>query len=65
MKQLFKAIDKIDGEESFFLRYENGEVAVMMVSNVSSVQRNAHLYLTDDAERFEDAINPVLVAEWD
>lgn len=67
--KLYKAVDKLDGAVSMFLVYGGGAVAVMEwyltdSEMVYSVKVAAHHYATEPAERFNDAIDPVLVAEW-
>lgn len=67
--KLYKAIDKVDGSVSAFLIYNNGEVAVSIwvfedVGEITSAKGLAECYLRDPAERFNDAIDPVLIAEW-
>ena len=72
--KLYKAVDKLDGELCMFLVYGGGKVAVMewymtdsyMTDSemVHAVKGNADRYLTEPAERFSDAIDPVLIAEW-
>ncbi len=62
--KLFKAIDALDGTDSFFLVYPSGEVAVMHFCSVEAVKHNQSVYMKDRAERFADAIDPVLVWEW-
>lgn len=62
--KLYQAVDKLDNKESFFLVYPDQSVAVMLVTDVKTVKRNARRYLTNPSLRFDDAINPVLVEEW-
>ena len=67
--KLYKAVDKLDGDLCMFLVYENGKVAVMdwYMSDsemVRAVKSAARYYMTETAERFNDAIDPVLIAEW-
>ncbi len=62
--KLYKAIDALDGTDSFFLVYPSREVAVMLVNCVQTVKHCQDMYLKDPAERFADAIDPVLVEEW-
>lgn len=62
--KLYKAVDKLDGRESFFLVYPDNTVATMYCCSVETVRANACLHLRDPVERFNDAIDPVLIAEW-
>lgn len=67
--KLYKAVDKLDGELCMFLVYGCGKVAVMegyMTDSemVHAVKGAARYYMTEPAERFNDAIDPVLIAEW-
>lgn len=62
--KLYKAIDKLDNNETFFLVYDDGSVAPMPVCDVSVVKRNVDYYARNKASRFADAVDPVLVAEW-
>jgi len=62
--KLYQAIDKLDNTDSFFLIYPDGYVATMLACSIDTVKRNASYYLKDGAIRFKDAIDPVLVAEW-
>lgn len=67
--KLYKAVDKLDGAVTAFLVYDNGEVAASswMFSEsgeVEAAKNYASQYLRDSAERFKDAIDPVLIAEW-
>ena len=67
--KLYKAVDKLDGELCMFLVYGGGKVAVMEwympdSEMVHTVKVAAIYYVTEPAERFNDAINPVLIAEW-
>ncbi len=62
--KLFKAIDALDGTYSFFLVYPSGEVAVMLLCPIEAVKHNQSVYMKDRAERFADAIDPILVEEW-
>lgn len=65
--RLYQAVDKMDGEDSYWLVYPTGEVAVMYVGRVrlECIAINARRFLTSAPERFNDAIDPVLVKEWD
>ena len=68
--KLYKAVDELDGEPSMFLVYDNGEVAVSAWGPYSDgekarcARRLQGMYLRDSSERFKDAIDPVLIAEW-
>lgn len=67
--KLYKAVDKLDGGLCMFLVYGCGKVAVMewyMTDSemVHAVKGTARYYMTEPVERFKDAIDPVLIAEW-
>ena len=68
--KLYEAVDRLDGKKSMFLVYDNGKVAVgywRLKTGAEQEQEariNQHAYLLDPAERFNDAIDPVLIAEW-
>lgn len=68
--KLYKAVDNQDGKLSMFLVYDNGEVAVSSWGQCNNrgkercARRSQGMYLREDAERFDDAIDPVLIAEW-
>lgn len=67
--KLYKAVDSLDGAVSMFLVYGFGKVAVMEwymtdTEMVHAVKVAARYYATEPAERFNDAIDPVLIAEW-
>lgn len=68
--KLYKAVDKLDNTESMFLLYEYGKVAVSYwgelpdADKVEMVKGMVSDYLRQPAERFNDAIDPVLIAEW-
>lgn len=62
--KLYKATDKVDGCESFFLVYPDRSVAVMYPTSIDQVKRNSDFYSISDPERIADALNPVLLAEW-
>ena len=67
--KLYKAIDERDYEPAAFLVYTSGEVAVStwMFSEseeVAAAKDCADQYLRKSAKRFNDAIDPVLIAEW-
>lgn len=68
--KLYRAIDKLDNTDSSFLVRPDNRVAVS--SWTFSVEEETELakhyadkYATDSAERFKDAINPVLIAGWE
>lgn len=65
--KLYQAVDKLDGADSYWLVYPNGEVAVMYARGLAAecVHYNAPHMSKSEPERFNDAINPVLVEEWD
>lgn len=68
--KLYKAVDVVDDAMSAFLVYDNGEVAVSTwvfeasEEEVATAKSAAPHYLRAPAERFNDAIDPVLIAEW-
>ncbi|MBU8970810.1 hypothetical protein KSS88_18360 [Bacillus altitudinis] len=68
--KLYKAVDKVDGDMSAFLVYDNRKVAVSYwgelpdADKVEIVKIAASDYLREPAERFNDAVDPVLIAEW-
>lgn len=67
--KLYKAVDSLDGAVSMFLVYSCGKVAVMEwymtdTEMVHAVKVAARYYATEPAERFNDAVDPVLIAEW-
>ena len=62
--KLYQAIDKKDGKDTFFLVYADGSVAPMPVCSIKTVKHNQKYYARDSADRFDDAIDPVLIAEW-
>lgn len=62
--KLYQAIDALDDTDSFFLVYPDGRVAVMPHGSLEAVKGKESFYLTEAANRFQDAINPVLLAEW-
>lgn len=67
--KLYKAIDKLDNEVSAFLVHAGGEVSVSAwwfseAGEILAAKKCANQYLRDPAERFNDAIDPVLIAEW-
>lgn len=68
MAKLYKAIDKLDGRESVFLVTDFG-VATSFFSrsiedeiDLAKLTEDSQMYV--DIERFSDAINPELIAEW-
>lgn len=68
--ELYKAVDKLGGMTSMFLVYDNGEVAVNFWGPYSNGEKERRVrvvqdvYIRSSAERFNDAIDPVLIAEW-
>ena len=67
--KLYKAVDKLTEQMCAFLVYPNGEVATSYwaFSNseeVAAAKDCADQYLRESAERFNDAIDPILIAEW-
>lgn len=64
--KLYKATDALDNTDSFFLVYPNGEVAVMLEGgSVENIRAKTLKFERTPADRFDDAVNPVLVAEWE
>lgn len=63
--KLYKAVDAIANAESLFLVYPSGEVATMFSASVETVRAHQDMYLKGPAKRFNDAIDPVLIAEWE
>lgn len=69
MAKLYKAVDKMDGEESAFLIHD-GMVAISpwMFTNKEKIRISKECidsYAYQDIEAFERrAINPILIAEW-
>lgn len=66
--KLYKAVDKKDGELSAWIVNNRG-VAVKLWTRsdnwqINSSMNNELLYLYYDIERFNDAVDPVLIAEW-
>lgn len=67
--KLYRAVDTIDGEVSAFLVYDDNKVSVAGwdlsdEEEISLAKELADKYLKDRYSRFDDAINPVLIAEW-
>lgn len=67
--KLYRAIDKLTEQMCAFLVYPNGEVATSYwvfsdAEEADLAKRCAEGYLCDPAWRFNDAIDPVLIAEW-
>lgn len=67
--KLYKAVDKVDDNISAFLVYNNGDVSVSSwmfseAGEILAAKKHANQYLREPAERFKDAIDPVLIAEW-
>lgn len=67
--KLYRAVDAIDGEVSAFLVYDDNKVSVAGwdlsdEEEISLAKELADKYLKDSSSRFDDAINPVLIAEW-
>lgn len=67
--KLYKAVDKMTEQMCAFLVYPNGEVATSYwvfsdAEEEDLAKRCAEDYLRDSAERFNDAIDPALIAEW-
>lgn len=71
MKQVYEAVDKLDGEISYFFFDGVGGYTVLAKSMVGS-KENALNYFkksetgdwADTGNRRADMINPVLIAEW-
>jgi hypothetical protein len=67
--KLYRAIDKSDNIDSSFIVRPDNRVAVSpwtfsAEKEIELAKRYADKYATDSAERFKEAINPVLIAEW-
>ena len=64
--KLYQAVDKLDGADSYWLVYPNGEVAVIYARGLQleAIKYSARYYSRSEPKRFNDAINPVLVREW-
>lgn len=68
MSKLYKAVDKQDGKMSCFLVNDKG-VAVSTYNDndmreIDDCKRCEDIFIYLSLERFNDAINPVLIAEW-
>ena len=71
MNKVYRAIDKIDGEESIFLVKENGDVNVSVCFTdwgfeveIYAIKKALHSLPMHSPSRFEDAIDPVLIGEF-
>ena len=67
--KLYKAVDRLTKQMCAFLVYPDGEVATSYwafsdAEEVGLAKKCAEGYLRDSAERFNDAVDPVLIAEW-
>lgn len=62
--KLYQAVYKLDAKDTFFLVYPDGSVAPMPPCDIELVKYNIKYYARDPAVRFEDAVDPVLIAEW-
>lgn len=67
--KLYRATDKLDNADSSFLVHPDGRVTVSSWTysdeeEIELAKELASTYSWSLAERFEDAINSVLVAEW-
>lgn len=68
MSKLYKAVDKQDGTMSCFLMNDEG-VAVSThcgddMREIDDCKHCEEMFIYSSLERFNDAINPVLIAEW-
>ena len=70
MKQVYKAVDEVDGEISYFYFDGDGRYTVLNESCFES-EEDCLTYFkkgkgdwTDTDNRRADMINPVLIAEW-
>lgn len=68
MSKLYKAVDKQDGTMSCFLMNDKG-VAVSdhcgnNMEEIDSCKYCENMFAYSSLERFSDAIDPVLIAEW-
>lgn len=72
MKQVYEAVDKIDGEICYFFFDGVGGYTVVSKSSTGSKEYALKYFKKsetgdwgdDDADRRADMINPVLIAEW-
>lgn len=68
MAKLYKAVDKMDGELSAFLVRDNGDVCksswLMDDKSEIDIAKQTCSIQTPSRNAMDDAINPVLIAEW-
>lgn len=68
MAKLYKVVDKRDGEVSAFLVRDNGDVCksswLMDDKSEIDVEKQTCSIQTPSMNGMDDAINPVLIAEW-
>lgn len=68
MSKLYKAVDKQDGTMSCFLVNDRGvAVSTHYGSDMEEIDDCKHcedIFCYSSLERFSDAIDPVLIAEW-
>lgn len=68
MSKLYKAVDKQDGKMSCFLVNDKGvAVSTHYGSDMEEIDDCKHcedIFGYSSLERFNDAIDPVLIAEW-
>lgn len=69
MSKLYKAVDKQDGTMSCFLINDKGvAVTIHYGSDMEEIDHCKYcediFFYYSSLERFSDAINPVLIAEW-
>ena len=71
MNKVYRAVDKIDGEESIFLVKANGDVNVSkcftdwdVEDEIYAIKKALHRLILEHPSRFEDAMNPVLIGEF-
>lgn len=68
MSKLYKAVDKQDGTMSCFLVNDQGVAVSTHCGNdmeeIAICKRCEDIFMYMSLERFSNAINPVLIAEW-
>lgn len=66
--KLYRAIDGFDNTDSYFLLREDGFVAISYWNEYGQEEnciKNCKIYSYSENERFNDALNPVLIAEFE
>lgn len=68
MTKLYKAVDKQDGTLSCFLMNDEGVAVSTHCGNdmeeIAICKRCEDIFFYSSLERFNEAIDPVLIAEW-